>query len=289
MKLEIKEPCHEDWDKMKVGLISRHCEVCEKGVVDFTKMNRAEIITHILSNPNEQICGRLTSDQFDFRHEDIPILIEALKDKRISNPFLILVLVSLSLSSCQQEPSIDYLDEEDPIEVTQGMVQCDETAFDQGISKQNIGSGSQLNLKKGHQMFEEMGQVMLMHTDIPQSLISTVTLSCDANERKVFQFVNVMPEFKGGIRGLESYVKRNLIYPEFERKHIIQGNVYVKFIVEADGSITAAQIVQSVSGSKNFDEEVLRLINGMPKWKPGTNTGKPLAVQMNLPIRFSLK
>ena len=94
MKLEIKEPCHEDWSKMKIGLHSRHCDVCVKSVMDFTKKSRAEIITYLLSNPNDTTCGRMTKDQFDFRHEDIPILIETLKTQRPSNPFLILALVS---------------------------------------------------------------------------------------------------------------------------------------------------------------------------------------------------
>src|SRR5690606_34717794 len=103
MKLEIKEPCHEDWNKMKIGMISRHCDSCNKSVMDFTKMNRAEIITYILSNPNDQVCGRMTRDQFDFHHEDIPVLIETLSKTRNPNPFLILALVCLSLSACAQE------------------------------------------------------------------------------------------------------------------------------------------------------------------------------------------
>ena len=82
MNLEIKEPCHEDWDKMKIGLISRHCDSCEKAVMDFTTMNRAQIITYLLSNPNDNVCGRLKRDQFDFHHQDIPILIETLKKEK---------------------------------------------------------------------------------------------------------------------------------------------------------------------------------------------------------------
>jgi len=98
MKLEIKEPCHEDWNKMKIGVHSRHCEVCVKSVIDFTNSSRAEIITYILLNPNDSVCGRLRKDQFDFRHEDIPILVKVLNTQVRSNAFLILALVTISLS-----------------------------------------------------------------------------------------------------------------------------------------------------------------------------------------------
>lgn len=103
MKLSIKEPCHEDWNKMKIGLYSRHCEICDKGVVDFTTKTRAEIITYILSNPAGSVCGRMHRDQFDFYHEDIPVLIETLQRQNTPNPFLILALVCLSLASCKEE------------------------------------------------------------------------------------------------------------------------------------------------------------------------------------------
>ncbi len=106
MKLAIKEPCHEDWDAMKIGMISRHCGVCEKNVMDFTNSTRAEIITYILSNRNESTCGRMRRDQFEFHHEDIPVLVEVLKQKPRNHAFLILALVSLSLTACGQEGTI---------------------------------------------------------------------------------------------------------------------------------------------------------------------------------------
>ena len=76
MKLKINEPCHEDWSKMtskepKIGMYSRHCDSCEKSVVDFTQNSRAEIIAYMISNRENSICGRMRADQFDFKHEDI--------------------------------------------------------------------------------------------------------------------------------------------------------------------------------------------------------------------------
>jgi len=87
MKLKIDEPCDADWDSMKIGLHSRHCEQCDKSVMDFTKSTRAEIIAYILNNPNGSTCGRLLPHQFDFRHEDVPVLMQELKKSKYSEPF----------------------------------------------------------------------------------------------------------------------------------------------------------------------------------------------------------
>ena len=108
-------------------------------------------------------------------------------------------------------------------------------------------------------------------------------------DTKVYQFAEKMPEYKEGMDAMFAFVKKNLKYPSYERDHKIEGNVYVRFVVEKDGSLTHPQIMKSVVGSKNFDAEVIRIINKMPKWSPGQNQGKDVAVYMTLPIQFKLK
>ena len=98
----------------------------------------------------------------------------------------------------------------------------------------------------------------------------------------------VMPEFIGGFDSLIVYIKENLKYPEWEKKAKIQGNVFVSFTVDKDGKIIDPKILKSVVGAKNFDNEVLRLVNAMPKWKPGQEQGEKVAVQFVLPIKFAL-
>jgi len=286
MKLEINEPCNEDWSKMKISMHSRHCDVCEKSVMDFTQKNRAEIITYLLDNPNDSTCGRMTKDQFDFRHDDIPILIETLRVQRPSNPFLILALVSLSLSACAQEdtkiktpPPIEHHDIKvgkvapvlkDTLRTTTGQVPKSDTidcSVDQGeiellgdISVEEIVAGG-------------IGIV----NDIPQP------------ENKVRQFAEKMPEYPGGIDVMQQFIKSNLTYPKFELKNNIQGNVYVRFVVEKDGSLSHFEILRTVDKSVNFDKEVLRILHLMPKWLPGENKGKNERVYMTLPFQFRIR
>lgn len=298
MKLEIKEPCHEDWNNMKIGVISRHCDVCVKSVMDFTQMNRAQIITYILSNPNEQVCGRLNRDQFDFHHEDIPILIEELKKDKVPNPFLILALVcvSLSLTACSQETGA--IKTPPPIEVLQGDISPlppDSTqintsdslkvihpvkgkvACDNPIDRATVGEIEPMLM--GDIEAPVSGGIGLVEPPPVQNAVDT----------KVYQFAEKMPEYKEGMDALFDFVKKNLKYPSYEREHKIEGNVYVRFVVEKDGSLTHPEILKSVAGSKSFDAEVLRIIKKMPKWVPGQNQGKDVAVYMTLPIQFKLK
>ena len=103
----------------------------------------------------------------------------------------------------------------------------------------------------------------------------------NATDDKVFDVVENMPEFNGGMGALMQYLSHNIRYPE---EKDIQGRVIVSFVVGKDGSISNAQVVKSVHPS--FDAEALRIINNMPKWIPGTQNGKPVNVKYVVPINF---
>lgn len=95
------------------------------------------------------------------------------------------------------------------------------------------------------------------------------------------------PQFPGGTEALMKYLSKNIRYPEQAKKENIQGKVYVKFVVEKDGSITDAKVLRSIGGG--CDEEALRVVKAMPKWEPGKMQGTPVRVQFNLPIVFKLQ
>lgn len=82
------------------------------------------------------------------------------------------------------------------------------------------------------------------------------------------------------------FVYRNLKYPRQARKMDIQGKAQVRFIVDVDGSIIDIKMLNGVS--KDITDEVLSLINKMPKWEPGRRNGEPVPVQYTLPIDFKL-
>ncbi len=89
---------------------------------------------------------------------------------------------------------------------------------------------------------------------------------------EVFEFVEVMPEFIGGMEAMNKYLSDNLRYPPMAKEAKIHGLVYVSFVVTDKGTIEEIQVVRGVHPS--LDEEAVRVISSMPPWKPDFKTGK---------------
>ena len=102
----------------------------------------------------------------------------------------------------------------------------------------------------------------------------------------VFMVVEETPEFPGGAAALLDYLRTNIKYPEDCRVNHVEGRVLVTFIVETDGAISNANVVRGVDPS--LDAEALRVILGMPYWKPGKQRGSAVRVQYTVPINFKL-
>lgn len=103
---------------------------------------------------------------------------------------------------------------------------------------------------------------------------------------ETFTVVEQMPEYPGGMKALMSYLAENIQYPAECQKAGIQGRVIVQFVVKADGSLDNFEIKHSVNPL--LDAEALRVIKTTPKWKPGTQHGKPVDVKFTIPVTFSL-
>ena len=109
----------------------------------------------------------------------------------------------------------------------------------------------------------------------------------DLKGTHVFDVVEQMPEYSdGGMDGLMEYFKKNMRYPEAAKEAGMQGRVTVQFVVNKDGSISGAKVLRSVE--PDFDAEAIRLVNAMPKWKPGMQGGKPVPVRFTVPVKFML-
>ncbi len=95
-----------------------------------------------------------------------------------------------------------------------------------------------------------------------------------------------IPEFPDGAKGLMKYLQTNMQYPTSSKEEGISGKVYVKFIIETDGSVTKAEVLRGIN--EELNNEALRLVRNMPKWSPGKQDGEPVRVYFNLPIYFKL-
>ncbi len=103
----------------------------------------------------------------------------------------------------------------------------------------------------------------------------------------VYQIVEEMPKFPGGEDALMDYVSKNVVYPKEAQEKGISGRVFVGFIVEKDGSVSDVKVLRGIGGG--CDEEAVRVISGLPKWKPGKQEGKPVRVSYQMPINFKLQ
>ncbi len=104
--------------------------------------------------------------------------------------------------------------------------------------------------------------------------------------QQVFDVVEQMPEYPGGMQALFEYLSQNLKYPEDAKEQKIEGRVIAIFVVETDGSISNVEVVKPVFPS--LDAEAVRVLSAMPKWTPGMQSGKVVRVKYTVPINFSL-
>ncbi len=99
-------------------------------------------------------------------------------------------------------------------------------------------------------------------------------------------FVEQMPEFPGGEQKLMEYLSNHIQYPAQAVNAGQQGKVQVKFVVNEDGSIS--NVITTRGFGFGSEQESIRVVSGMPKWKPGRNNGKPVKVWFQLPVIFKL-
>ena len=106
-------------------------------------------------------------------------------------------------------------------------------------------------------------------------------------EQEVFLIVEQMPVFPGGDAELRKYLAQSVKYPVIAQENGIQGRVFVKFVIAADGSVTNVEVARPFD--PNLDKEAVRVVKSMPKWTPGKQRGKAVRVSYTVPINFVLQ
>ena len=121
----------------------------------------------------------------------------------------------------------------------------------------------------------------------------TVTEAQASVEPVIYDFTQNAPEgmdapgFPSGEEAFYKYLSENITYPQQAKDAGIQGRVVVGFVVMDDGSIVNVEVVRGIGGG--CDEEAVRVVKAMPKWKPAIYNGKPVNVHYSLPITFKLQ
>ncbi|SEM90664.1 outer membrane transport energization protein TonB [Chitinophaga rupis] len=107
-------------------------------------------------------------------------------------------------------------------------------------------------------------------------------------KEEIFTFVEQPPTFPGGEEALAKYLSKNIRYPRVAQENGISGTVFVQFVVDSEGTIKDVKTVGAAKGG-GLEDEAVRVVKTMPKWKPGKQNGRQVSVQFNLPIRFTLQ
>ncbi len=123
--------------------------------------------------------------------------------------------------------------------------------------------------------------------EVIEEYIAPEVVEDDVVEQEIFKIVEEMPSFPGGEQKLMEFVSKNIKYPQIARETGIQGRVFVNFVVEPDGSVSNVSVLRGIGGG--CDEEAMRVVKSMPKWKPGKQRGKAVRVQYMLPVNFRLQ
>ena len=106
-------------------------------------------------------------------------------------------------------------------------------------------------------------------------------------DNSIHTFVEQQPEFGSGLSDLYEYLGKNLRYPSAAQRAGVQGKVFLSFVVERDGSISDAEVLKGIGFG--CDEEALRVISSMPKWRPGRQNGRNVRVKFTVPVSFKLE
>ncbi|TGE05644.1 energy transducer TonB [Hymenobacter fodinae] len=106
-------------------------------------------------------------------------------------------------------------------------------------------------------------------------------------ESKPYTYVEQMPVFPGGTEALLAYIGKNIKYPAMALRNQVEGRVFIKFVVGADGSVTNAEVQKGIGAG--CDEESLRVIKNLPKFTPGKQNGRAVPVYYTVPVTFAIK
>ncbi len=115
----------------------------------------------------------------------------------------------------------------------------------------------------------------------------TKTETTVADDNKVYDKADVMPEFPGGETAFNDFIIKNIVYPVKAKTEGFTGKVFVQFVVSKTGKITDVKVLQS--DNEIFNQEAINVVTKMPDWKPGLVDNKPVNVSFTIPIVFQLK
>lgn len=153
-------------------------------------------------------------------------------------------------------------------------------------SKNEAAAAANYDALKVADEYEEVSQARKNLEDDAMN-ISEVSAESEKDNDKVFAFVEQMPEYPGGTEALKKYISDNINYPQAAKDNNKSGVVYISYVVSKAGKVTKVKVWRSVDDA--LDKEAVRVISSVKNYTPGKQNGKPVDVQMTIPVKFTLE
>lgn len=254
MHLHIPNPCHQKWDEMTPNEKGRHCQACNKTVVDFTKMTDDEVLSYFAQHKDQKICGKVHKSQLAQNEVEITIPQSAIKKGlnrwQVFGLSLLLVfgVVLTGFTDTHQTKAIFKLEQH-------------YIAF-------GIDTPPPMPPVLGHIVPENINS---------EELIGDIV------------FDNILPSYKGGEAARQKYLKEKLSKIDFTSyKDSLPRKVWVDFIIDTTGLPKQVKINKGGLDSA-FNQQIINIVEQMPAWEPGRLFDKPEIVRMRMPIKILTK
>ena len=141
------------------------------------------------------------------------------------------------------------------------------------------------------ELLAEISESVLDMGTLTESSVEKVTVIQHPEEKEfgdeIFLVVESPAQFIGGEVALLKFIKSNIVYPKTAKRMGIEGQVFVKAVIEKDGSVTTAHVLRGISDA--CDKEAVRVVHSLPKWIPGKQRGQPVRTHIVIPIMFKLR
>lgn len=261
----------------------RHCDSCQKTVIDFRNKTDEEIIRYLRDNAGNHTCGA-------FRKSQVGSGNPPGRDKRAIRFLAALLLVfGTALFSCSPEPKKP----EAPLEILGGPVFNDTSNISDSLS-----AG-----KKSYDTIHVSDKSIVVQEDtVPRAERSFTFTPPETEEQSVEDKIipdtapappdppvlgmvaEPEPEFPGGTTALQQYIRDHFHLPADAD---YSGTIYVSFIVEPDGRTDSVKILRGLT--PELDKEAVRIVKEMPPWKPAKQNGITVRTRYNLPLKIHLQ
>lgn len=269
-KLAIPEPCHEDWDKMQPKDNGRFCSSCSKTVVDFTIMMSDEVKNYFIQNRNNNVCGRFKKSQLDTITIQIPSRV-LYTQTHYHKMFLLALFIAMgtTLFSCADKDGNKKKIEK--VEVIEDYSPKTDTKFNSEDSILKKTTPPYLSTQHVSTIKIEPTGSSVYIDNYPHETLTGIPPP---------EYIETIPDYPGGFEKFTKFIKNEFQIPKKAKR--ISGEIEVSFVIDKTGNLNEIKVFDNIGHETG--EEMIRILQGSKKWKPGIINGKGISTVIRLHI-----